>query len=682
MSLRANAMQLWFHYTTIQAAEQLLGRARYHSYLEECVPNKPLEIVMEKKCVSGIQEVNCDGLSDKDLSLHDPSTHDCDPSTHDMDLSACNVGPSTYDERDNNFEGISVSHKPSNSEENIGIRVDLTKYSDLSADETLGEWQIIDTQDINQFDLERNSSAYHDGAINFEGEERNPSAYDDRTMNSEGEERNPSAYDDGAMNSEGEERNPSAYDDGAMNFEGEERNSSSYNDRAGGENVTYKENIGITVDSVRDQHLSSDESLEDWQIIRIQDVSGVMLEETVTSGDVEISGGVAGSLEGTTRGVDISGGVVSSLEGTTSDVDISGSVVSSLEGPTGGVDISRGVVSLLEGTTSGVDISGGVVSSLEGTSVAYCLVRELRCKMEIVEACIAETKYVEIISRGKNVSGCGQVDDFTTTLSSVTPSPPSLITLSSHIEEVNPELAPTPVVSTNTTATPYEKRGTSPAPFSIVNHVIPTCDVATNTTATPYEEQETSPAPLPIVKHVIPTCDVSTNTTTTPYEERGTSPAPLPIVKHAFSQTMLSCVDLFARAKEMEELEMVKVELHMAQSSLNQEISQRQVAEQLVKIVQSDLTSLTEKNMTEVMTRLQLENEVADSKAELSHVTQQLKEREEHIQELEDTLKGTTIMVSSESVSATFIASNDVEVCAEFYLMLQSLMQCNMKLES
>ena len=125
--------------------------------------------------------------------------------------------------------------------------------------------------------------------------------------------------------------------------------------------------------------------------------------------------------------------------------------------------------------------------------------------------------------------------------------------------------------------------------------------------------------PLPIInevslKPVVPTSDVSTNTILLVQEERGTSPAPPPQMDHASSQTTISCKDLFSRAKEMEQLEMLKVELHMAQSTLNKEKSQRQVAEELVKIVQSDFSALTEKNMTEVMSCLQLENDLTDVK--------------------------------------------------------------------
>lgn len=151
--------------------------------------------------------------------------------------------------------------------------------------------------------------------------------------------------------------------------------------------------------------------------------------------------------------------------------------------------------------------------------------------------------------------------------------------------------------------------------------------ITSKETETEYEEvgmsdaessKKTPDSPLPSVKEIIPlapiqTCDASTNTHIL-QEERGTSPPPSPPANHAFSQTTLSCEDLFARAKEMKELELLKVELHVAQSNLNREKSQRQVAEELVKIVQTDVNSLTERNMTEAMKRVQVENELIDVK--------------------------------------------------------------------
>ena len=107
--------------------------------------------------------------------------------------------------------------------------------------------------------------------------------------------------------------------------------------------------------------------------------------------------------------------------------------------------------------------------------------------------------------------------------------------------------------------------------------------------------------------------DTATSTDTCP--DNSTSPAPdHPHISHTHSQTTLSVGDLVTRSKEKEELEMMKVELHVARDSLNQEKSQRMVAEELVKIIQSDLSAASSRNTSEVMTRVQLENELTDVK--------------------------------------------------------------------
>ena len=111
--------------------------------------------------------------------------------------------------------------------------------------------------------------------------------------------------------------------------------------------------------------------------------------------------------------------------------------------------------------------------------------------------------------------------------------------------------------------------------------------------------------------------DAATNTIIA-HQDRGTSPTPLlPLLSHTHSQTTLSIRDLVDQAKEKEELELMKVDLHVARGSLNKEKSQRMVAEELVKIIQSDLSDMSSRNTTEVMTRLQLENELTDVKVGL-----------------------------------------------------------------
>lgn len=49
-------------------------------------------------------------------------------------------------------------------------------------------------------------------------------------------------------------------------------------------------------------------------------------------------------------------------------------------------------------------------------------------------------------------------------------------------------------------------------------------------------------------------------------------------------------------------------------AQLNEERSQKMVAEQLVKIVQGELSELRQRSVMETTTRLRLENELSDTK--------------------------------------------------------------------
>ena len=78
--------------------------------------------------------------------------------------------------------------------------------------------------------------------------------------------------------------------------------------------------------------------------------------------------------------------------------------------------------------------------------------------------------------------------------------------------------------------------------------------------------------------------------------------------------TELSCYELMERVRETELFQKLQDERKAAISQMNEEKSQRMVAEQLVKIVQSDLSSLRQKSVSETTTRLRLENELGDVK--------------------------------------------------------------------
>ena len=81
--------------------------------------------------------------------------------------------------------------------------------------------------------------------------------------------------------------------------------------------------------------------------------------------------------------------------------------------------------------------------------------------------------------------------------------------------------------------------------------------------------------------------------------------------------TELSCYELMERVRETELFQKLQDERKTAMSQMNEEKSQRLVAEQLVKIVQSDLSSLRQKSVSETTTRLRLENELGDVKVRI-----------------------------------------------------------------
>ena len=124
------------------------------------------------------------------------------------------------------------------------------------------------------------------------------------------------------------------------------------------------------------------------------------------------------------------------------------------------------------------------------------------------------------------------------------------------------------------------------------------CDAATNT-----------------IPDQVQMSDAETNTVAVPLTDRGSSPAPPPpVMIHAYAQTVLSIEDLESRVEEKKELELLKVDLHVARKNLTQERSQRLVAEELVKIIQTDLNATSGRNTAEVMARMQAENELTEVK--------------------------------------------------------------------
>jgi hypothetical protein len=77
----------------------------------------------------------------------------------------------------------------------------------------------------------------------------------------------------------------------------------------------------------------------------------------------------------------------------------------------------------------------------------------------------------------------------------------------------------------------------------------------------------------------------------------------------------------------------------------NEAKSQQMVAEELSRIVQSELVELRQRNVAKTTTRVRLENQLGGLKVELSSARKEAREKEERITELEETLKGTSLLV-------------------------------------
>ncbi len=199
---------------------------------------------------------------------------------------------------------------------------------------------------------------------------------------------------------------------------------------------------------------------------------------------------------------------------------------------------------------------------------AESMVGELLSQQAYTHACAAETKYTEV-----KVHSTTNRDD------EPLPSPPP-----------ESELAVTTlndVVIGNTSVIEMVSTGTSTDP-------------------PPYVTMGTNTEPRPLVA-------MGTNTEPHTLVAMGTNTEPHP-VQEVGCNTLVNCLDVLRRAKEVEELNMLKAERLIIVKQVNEEKSQRMVADHLVKIVQSDLSQLRQRNMNEVSTRMRLENELSDAK--------------------------------------------------------------------
>jgi len=85
--------------------------------------------------------------------------------------------------------------------------------------------------------------------------------------------------------------------------------------------------------------------------------------------------------------------------------------------------------------------------------------------------------------------------------------------------------------------------------------------------------------------------------------------------------TELSFYELMEKVRETEMFKKLQEEHKAALREMNEEKSKRMVSEQLIKIVQSDMSSIRQRSVAETTTRLRLENELGDVKVWLKHST-------------------------------------------------------------
>ena len=268
---------------------------------------------------------------------------------------------------------------------------------------------------------------------------------------------------------------------------------------------------------------------------------------------------------------------------------------------------------------------------------AKSLVKELKAQQRMVEACDAETSYIELCTA--------------TTMSSNEPissdSEALIVEVDAHTQV---ELVTSDEVAIDLQSTEHAQKGvehhihthmvdeTEPllASQEYNTLIVTSQDIESSETTgdedTPLithsfvSAHGTPPTFVEYVAAKVVTSDASTNTEppethsectntfTQEFSTLGVNTDPPPVVKETGCNTMMNCFDVLQRAKEMEELQFLKVEHRIAVTQMNEAKSQRMVAEQLTKIVQSYLAELRQQNLTETTKRLQLENELSDVK--------------------------------------------------------------------
>ncbi|XP_003383424.1 PREDICTED: titin-like [Amphimedon queenslandica] len=135
-----------------------------------------------------------------------------------------------------------------------------------------------------------------------------------------------------------------------------------------------------------------------------------------------------------------------------------------------------------------------------------------------------------------------------------------------------------------------------------------------------------------------------------------------PILVDSSTNTTIDINELMQLANIGRERREREESIQSVMAELNQERSQRLVNDQLVKILETDVTALQQRNVTELSERLKLENEISDLKAEYAHSQNELKESNNRVNELEESLSGTLLLVRKlEEQSATITNKGGVD---------------------
>ena len=254
--------------------------------------------------------------------------------------------------------------------------------------------------------------------------------------------------------------------------------------------------------------------------------------------------------------------------------------------------------------------------------LAESLVRELKTQQKMAESCKAQTRYMEVCTSSAVMVNKEPV-------ASMSSEPEKYLTEENDF--AGEELAKKMELDSleTTTATDLE----------LTEHVQENTALESNLDELQAieipQELEAIPSSLLVAPKVAVSdastntdttnsCSQSTNTLTPEFSMQGVNTDPPPVAKEIGCNTMLNCFDVLQRAKEMEELQFLKVEHQIAVRQMNEAKSQKMVAEQLTNIVQSDLAELRQHNLTETTRRLQLENDLSDAKVGLCSLSPSL----------------------------------------------------------